>query len=287
MSIFMTADCFLCQLNRHLNHAKKLGDERQTARFAKALMKLYAEAPEDACAPYFSGRVNDLFQKFYDLDPDRYRQEKADSNAFVLSRLPQLRSRVEKAEDPIYTGLQLAIFGNYIDFGALQDAVSFEELDGLLLEAEEKPLDKACYQQLLHDLETGKNLVYLTDNAGEIGFDRVLAEQIHRRYPALEITFCVRGGPALNDATREDAALMEIPFPVIDNGTCIAGTLLDEIGEEAKMALETADLIIAKGQGNCESLHGCGLNIYFAFLVKCERFIDAFHQPKFTPILTK
>ena len=287
MSIFMTADCFLCQLNRHLNHAKKLGDEQQTARFAKALMKLYAEAPEDACAPYFSGRVNDLFQKFYGLDPDRYRQEKADSNAFVLARLPQLRSRVEKAADPIYTGLQLAIFGNYIDFGALQDAVSFEELDGLLLEAEEKELDRACYQQLLCDLEAGKSLVYLTDNAGEIGFDRVLAEQIQKRFPQLSITFCVRGGPALNDATREDAALMEIPFPVIDNGTCIAGTLLDEIGEDAKKALETADVIIAKGQGNCESLYGCGLNIYFAFLVKCDRFINAFHQPKFTPILTK
>ena len=287
MSIFMNSDCFLCQLNRHLNHAKKLGDERQTARFAKALMKLYAEAPEDACAPYFSGRVNDLFQKFYGLDPDRYRQEKADSNQFVLERLPQLRSRVEAAADPIYTGLQLAIFGNYIDFGALQDAVSFEELDRLLEQAEEKELDRTCYQQLLQDLENGKNLVYLTDNAGEIGFDRVLAEQIHRRYPALQITFCVRGGPALNDATREDAALMEIPFPVIDNGTCIAGTLLDEIGEEARQALYGADLILAKGQGNCESLYQSGLNIYFAFLVKCDRFINAFHQPKFTPILTK
>ena len=287
MSIFMTADCFLCQLNRHLNHAKKLGDDRQTARFAKALMKLYAEAPEDACAPYFSGRVNDLFQEFYGLDPDRYRREKADSNAFVLARLPQLRARVEQSADPVYTALQLAIFGNYIDFGALQDAVSFEELDGLLLEAEEKELDRDCYQAFLADLQKGGNLVYLTDNAGEIGFDRVLAEQIHRRFPQTEITFCVRGGPALNDATREDAALMEIPFPVIDNGTCIAGTLLDEIGAEAKQALQQADLIVAKGQGNCESLYGCGLNIYFAFLVKCERFMDAFHQPKFTPIFTK
>lgn len=287
MSIFMSADCFLCQLNRHLNHAKKLGDEKTTARFAKALMKLYAEAPEDACAPYFSSRVNDLFQTFYGLDPDRYREEKAESNRFVLARLPQIRSRVEQADDPVYAGLQMAILGNYIDFGALQDAVSFEELDALLDRAGDQQLDPDCYRQLLRDLEQGKNLLYLTDNAGEIGFDRVLAEQIHRRFPHLTITFCVRGGPALNDATREDAALMELPFPVIDNGTCIAGTLLDEIGDEARQALETADVILAKGQGNCESLYESGFNIYFAFLVKCDRFIQAFHQPKFTPILTK
>ena len=52
-------------------------------------------------------------------------------------------------------------------------------------------------------------------------------------------------------------------------------------------ALEEADVIIAKGQGNCETLYGCEWNVYFAFLVKCSRFIRMFNRPKFTPMLTK
>ena len=103
----------------------------------------------------------------------------------------------------------------------------------------------------------------------------------------MAITFCVRGAPALNDATREDAALVGIPFPVIDNGNRIAGTQIDLLGSEAKAALDSADVILAKGQGNIETMHGCGYNVYYAFLVKCPRFIEVFQKPKFTPMLLK
>ena len=101
----------------------------------------------------------------------------------------------------------------------------------------------------------------------------------------MNITFCVRGGPAQNDATREDAAAVGIPFPVIDNGNNIPGTELSALSPEAKAALDSADLIIAKGQGNAETLLGCGYNIFYAFLIKCPRFIDRFHKPKLTPML--
>ena len=145
-------------------------------------------------------------------------------------------------------------------------------------------LDKENYRQFCRDLEQGSSLLYLTDNAGEIGFDRICAEQIAKRYPHIAITFCVRGGPALNDATREDAAAVGIPFPVIDNGTCIPGTQLDLLGEDAKHALRSSHVILSKGQANVETLLGCGLNIYYAFLIKCQRFISLFGKEKLTPM---
>jgi uncharacterized protein with ATP-grasp and redox domains len=148
-------------------------------------------------------------------------------------------------------------------------------------------LDTDCYQSLCADFSAGKKLLYLTDNAGEIGFDRIFAEEIHKRYPHLEITFCVRGGYAMNDATREDARIMGIPFPVIDNGNTVAGTELSMLSDEAKHAVETADVIISKGQGNAETLLGSGYNIYYGFLVKCPLFIDRFQKPKLTPMLVK
>ena len=186
-----------------------------------------------------------------------------------------------------YAGLQFAVLGNYLDFGALQGQVSFEKLEKMLDQALEMPLDRDVFRKFCEELEQGKRLLYLTDNAGEIGFDRIFAEMLAKAFPHLQITFCVRGGPALNDATREDARAVGIPFPVIDNGNRIPGTQIDQLGEAARKALEEADVILAKGMANCETMLGCGHNVYYAFLVKCERFADIFKQPLMTPMLVR
>ena len=285
MSIGMDAQCYLCHLRRNVETARSLGDEETATAFAKALMELYLTMPSDAASPSVAPATNALFQKFYGLEPDRYRPEKEASNAFVLQRMDAIRQRVEHSEDPLFAGIQMAILGNYIDFSALQGEVSFEKLDALLNTAGEMELDMGIYQELCRRLSKARTLLYLTDNAGEIGFDRVLAEVMSTKYPDLSITFCVRGGPALNDATREDAAAVGIPFPVIDNGNTVPGTDLQLMGQEARDAFEAADVIFAKGQANVETLLGCGYPIFYAFLIKCPRFIDRFQKPKLTPML--
>ena len=285
MSIGMDSQCYLCHFRRNLEIAQSLGDEKTATAFARELMELYLSLPEDAASPTAAPKTNELFQKYYSLEPDRFRKEKALSNAFVLKRLNRIREMVTAAPDPVYAGLQMAILGNYIDFSALQGEVRFETLDTLLETAQTMELDANTYDALRQKLETGTNLLYLTDNAGEIGFDRVFAEVIAQTWPQLNITFCVRGGPALNDATREDAAAVGIPFPVIDNGNTVPGTDLTLISPEAKTALERADVIIAKGQANVETLLGCGYPIFYAFLIKCPRFIQRFQKPKLTPML--
>lgn len=287
MSVALDSGCMECHLRRNLETARGLGTEEQATAFAKALMKLYLSAPEGASTPWLAPHTAELFRKMYGLDADRFRAEKEASNRFVLSRLDQIRRRAQAAPDPVYAGLQFAILGNYLDFSALQGEVSFEELDELLAQAEKLPLDPVVYRALCADLARGGKLLYLTDNAGEIGFDRVLADEIHRAYPRLAITFCVRGGPAVNDATRADAAAVGISFPVIDNGNRIPGTQIDQLGAEARRALDGADVILSKGQGNVETLRGCGRNIYYAFLIKCARFERLFGKPIFTPMLVR
>jgi len=136
-------------------------------------------------------------------------------------------------------------------------------------------------------LAAGKRLLYLTDNAGEIAMDRLFAEEIQRNYPGLEITFCVRGGITINDATREDAEIVGIPFRVIDNGNLVSGTELSMLSTEAKEAMDSADVIISKGMANTETLYGCGYPIYYAFLVKCVHFEHVFQKPLMTPMLVK
>ena len=287
MSVTMDARCFACHLNRNVSAALKLGDEATATAFAKELMGLYLSAPQGASSPWLGPDTAALFSKYYGLPEDRYAKEKAFSNRFVLERMDALRQRVENQEDRLLAALKLAILGNYIDFAALQGQVDFDFLDSLLEKAMEIQLDGGVYEAFCREAASAKRLLYLTDNAGEIGFDRIFAEELHAAYPQLEITFCVRGGPAANDATRADAAEVGIPFPVIDNGNRIAGTELSLLGEDARQAMEQADIILSKGQGNAETLLGCGKNIYYAFLVKCPLFAERFQKPKFTPMFVK
>ena len=287
MSFAIDTQCLLCHLRRNLEVVKPLGTEEQAMAFAKDLMRLYLDAPDNVASPWFNPHTSDLMLKHYGLPIDRMKEEKELSNRFVIERMDLIRRKVESAADPVFAGLQFSILGNYLDFAALQGQVSFEKLEAMLDTAFDLELDKDAYTALCEDLQKGSRLLYLTDNAGEIGFDRIFAEEISKKYPHLDITFCVRGDIIINDATRADAEAVGIPFPVIDNGNRVPGTQIDMLGQEAQDALNTADVILAKGMANCETMYGCGYNVYYAFLVKCQRFVDRFQKPMLTPMLVK
>jgi uncharacterized protein with ATP-grasp and redox domains len=285
----LNSQCILCLLKRHEETALKHGDQEQATAFIRDLMRLLSEGPADMSAPFYTPAIAKLFSEHYGLSEDRFAEEKEASNRYALSRFDKLTNLVRTAADPLYAGLQAATLGNYIDFAALQEEVSVEKLDEMLELLHTIEVDKGAFEKLRADLETGKELLYLTDNAGEIVFDRVWLELIRDLFPNLAITVCVRGGPAQNDATITDAREIGMPFPVIDNGTCISGTVLEEASEALRAAIERADVVISKGQANVETLldTGHGYNIYYAFLVKCQRFIDRFGKEKLTPMLIR
>lgn len=287
MSLAVDSFCIQCYLRRNIDLVRPLGTEAKTTAFAKEIMKLYLSAPEGVSAPWFGPAVADLLRDMYGLPIDRFHDEKIASNEFILARMDSIRRKIAEAPDPILRGLQYAILGNYLDFSALQGNVSFDRLEKMLSEAEQMPLTGENFDVFCHDLQNGRKLLYLTDNAGEIGFDRLFAEAIQKKFPQLEITFCVRGDIAGNDATREDARVVGLPFPVIDNGNRVAGTQIDQLSPEALAALESADVILAKGMANTETMLGCGWNVYYAFLIKCPRFVHIFDKPMFTPMLIR
>ena len=261
MSITVDEGCLQCMLRRNRELVLTLGTEKQAEAFLGEFRKIYEDAPAGVSSPWFSPMLADLLQKHYGLPIDRFRPEKEASKRFVLERMDTIRSKVFASPDPV--------------------------LDDMLEEALEMELDKDVFSTFCRELEAGKRLLYLTDNAGEIGFDRVFAEAIAARYPHLQITFCVRGDIAQNDATEEDARAVGIPFPIIGNGNRVPGTQIDQLSAEAMQALETADVILAKGMANCETMRGCGYNVYYAFLVKCQRLVSRFGKPMFTPMLVK
>ena len=285
MSIAINTECLQCFLNRQLKTALTLGNESQAFAFFKELMAHCLTAPDGVGSAWLTPGAEALLQKHYGTPEDRFEKEKQASNAFALARMDQIDAMARQADDPVLAGLKLAILGNYLDFVALGNTVSFEKLEQMMHDALAMELDPECYGRLCSDLRKGGQLLYITDNCGEIVFDRVFAQIISETYPDVQITFCVRGGPAHNDATREDAREVGIPFPVIDNGCCLGGMELSLVGQEALDALQKADIVIAKGMGNTETMYGCGYNVYYAFLVKCQRFMTQFGKPMLTPML--
>ena len=173
MSIAIDSVCLECVISRNLKKVRALGTEEQAEVFLEEFRKIYEAAPRDVSSPWFSPVIADLLLKFYGVPLDRFREEKELSNRFVMERLDTIREKVFSAADPVLAGLQFAILGNYLDFAALQGQVSFEKLDAMLDKAFSLNLDKAVYDNLCQELQEGKKLLYLTDNAGEIGFDRI------------------------------------------------------------------------------------------------------------------
>ena len=280
----MNTLCIQCLLNKHLESARECGTEAQATAFCADLLKILQEALDSRNSAWAGAQISQLYAKHFGMGQDRFTEEKRISNEFVLGKMDAIRQRIQNQEDPVFAALQFAILGNYLDFSALKGQVSFEQLDQMLEDALHMQLDRTVYQRFLADLEKGKRLLYVTDNAGEIGFDRLLAEELRKRFPHLAITFCVRGLPAHNDATREDAAVVGLEFPMVDTGNNIGGVEFSLISPECQAAFDESDVILTKGMGNVETMYGCGYNIYYAFLVKCPRIIEFFGKEKFTPM---
>ena len=210
-------------------------------------------------------------------------------NKLMLDYFPYKENKVNTSENHLKMAIQYAMVGNYIDFGALEN-VNDIELKDKLDEAVNIQIDSNLLTDFHKEIVNANRLVYFTDNCGEIVTDRLLIATLRDINPDLYISVIVRGKPVLNDATLEDAKYVhmeDVAQKVIGNGTGMPGNVIGAISQEAMDEVENADLLISKGQGNFEGLSGCGLNIYYFFLCKCEMFMRRFGVEQFTGIMTK
>jgi uncharacterized protein with ATP-grasp and redox domains len=194
-----------------------------------------------------------------------------------------LEKLVKESADPFYTAVRLSIAGNVIDMGVnrnLSEDQITESIQGALSEPFHGDIEefrRAAFR--------AKSILYLADNAGEIVLDRLLIECL----PPGRVTVAVRGGPILNDATLEDARISGLCdiVEVIDNGSSAPGIILQDCSPAFRERFAEADLIIAKGQGNFETLDDIPANIFFLFKVKCQVIASAIGLDEGTQVLRK
>ena len=217
-----------------------------------------------------------------------YKEIKKRYNDLVLSMESSMRDKIENATDPLLESLAYARVGNYIDFGAM-NSVDENTFLSLFDEAGIHERDKTTVDSFVEQCAEAKSFLLITDNCGEIVLDKLFLEQLKKRFPSLEINVMVRGGEVLNDATEEDATYVGIDkiAKIISNGNSIAGTVYEMLPDQAKEILNRADVILAKGQGNYETLSKQGRHIFYSFLCKCDLFTNRFSVSKLTGIFVE
>ena len=273
--------CLACLINMQESQVRKFDDEEKKMDYMREILAFLSSCDPDLSAPALVKPLSRIYEKYWGKR-DSMEEVKQEFNDYLLSMEKELEAQIRNHPDPLEAALCYARTGNYIDYAAVKD-ITKEKLLELFESQGSAGLEKEMYRRFLDDLEHASSLVWLTDNCGEIVLDKIAMKILREQYTDVKVTAIVRGEPVVNDADMEAARYVGLDriVNVTGNGSGIAGTDLADISEEAEQLIRNADLIVSKGQGNFETIHGCGLNIYYLFLCKCEWFVQKFRAERF------
>jgi len=234
--------------------------DQQHAIMVRAL-EILQESSKGATPPEIGTRIHQIVREITGSD-DPYLKAKQKAREMATALLPKLRSLIALSGDPLDTAVRISIAGNIIDFGPNPDYDLWEVVERVL--SQDYEINDLIV--LREELKTAESILFLGDNAGESVFDRLLIEVIEK-----PVIYVVRGGPVLNDTTMEDALSvgMNEVAEIVDNGARVPGTILSLCSNEFQALFHSADLIIAKGMGNYETLSDVPAPIFFLLQVKC------------------
>jgi damage-control phosphatase, subfamily I len=258
-------DCVPCFLRQSLEAARNVTeDTRIHEQIVRDVLRMTAELDLNQPPPFVGQAIHRRLRELTGVK-DPYQAAKRRFNSLAMEALPELAELVRQAEDPLLAAATCSVAANAIDMG-IASAITEAEVRAALRGLPEAPVH-GDWEGFLEVAAKATDILYLADNAGEIAVDRLVIEALG----AERVTVAVRGAPVLNDATVADAheVGMDELVRVIDNGSDAPGTILDDCCSSFRKLFDQADLIIAKGQGNFESLSGTGTNIAFWFKVKC------------------
>lgn len=263
-------DCIPCIVRQTLDSVRLVAsDGAFHEQVLREVLRAASEMDLRQTPPEMAQRIHRRIREFVGQN-DPYRQIKDQFNRMALELYPTLQEWVEKSDNPIEVVVRLAIAGNVIDFG-VNSQLSEAEVRQSVMHSLSASLD-ADVDEFWRAVSNAQRILYLTDNAGEIVFDRLLIERMR---PG-KVTVGVRGFPVINDATMtdaEDTGMTELA-EVIENGSDAPGTILADCSESFVERFNEADLIIAKGQGNYETLSEVDKDIYFLLKAKCPVIAD-------------
>ncbi|HOJ02191.1 MAG TPA: ARMT1-like domain-containing protein [Anaerolineaceae bacterium] len=256
-------DCYPCLLRQVLDAVHYLElDEEITKVILNQSMHDLMTMEDDLTSSEMAAQIHQrVIQNGGGADP--YQNVKRLSLKKALEQCEYAKNLILQSNDPLETALKMCTAGNIIDFGPASDF----DLKTALDQALEMPFSHFDYKEFKSAVEHAERILFLADNAGETVFDRLLIEQINK-----PMDYVVKSAPIMNDALREDAQLTGFPdyVTIMENGTAIQGTVLSHCSEEFLKKYAMADLIIAKGMANFETLPNEGGRAFFLLKIKCK-----------------
>jgi hypothetical protein len=261
--------CPACLLNRVYAEAKMSTDDEEKIKLAvgEALKILAEEYPKGEINALIATKVHrKVYQVLEDEDP--YRGVKRRANQITLKHLAEIDRIVSESEDSFRAAAKAAIIANTFDYGVMGHEVNDTRFMDFFLEK----FKESLRIDDLHEIRKlcRGDVVYLTDNCGEIIVDTLFMREI--KEICKRLTVVVRGKPVISDATYEDAILAgidKIADEILTNGDGI-GIIDSELPDETRERLNNSDIIIAKGMANYECLSGWNGKIAFLLTAKCK-----------------
>ena len=258
-------DCIPCMVRQTLDAVRfATTDEQAHETILREVLETVARMDYCQTPPAMAQRIHRRIRELTG-QPDPYREAKEQLNVMAWDLIPAFEQRIGSDRDPLELAVRLAIAGNLMDLG-VKTHPNEAHIRSTIENCETEPFD-GDIAQFRRAIDEARSILYLTDNAGEIVFDRLLVE----RLPRDKVTVAVKGGPVINDATMRDAEAARLTdlVEVIDNGSDAPGTIVDDCSDTFRARFARADMVIAKGQGNYETLAGSASPIFFLLRVKC------------------
>jgi len=200
----------------------------------------------------------EMLLKVYKLinSADPYKEIKIKSNEMALELYSGLRDYLDRSPDRLREALKISVSGNVIDLGINRTF----DINASLEESLKNGFSRDDYHSFVRILDDVEDVVIVAEELSHLG---------------KRVTYIVKGGPILNDATQEDALQSGInkTARVITTGSNYLGAPLKKVSGEVINLLEKSRLIISKGQANFESLEDEALargRIFFLLKIKCE-----------------
>lgn len=253
----ITPTCVPCLLNRVIFEAGQSTDSQnvQTQVIKNACSMLGDLYDPTTCSADIATKVH---KKTYEIlkNPDPYKELKKQSNQIALSLIPMVKQRIIESSNPLKTAMLASIVGNTMDFGIKGASKNPGELREVFNQIFDEGFGFDETEKLLSMLNESRSVLYFTDNCGEIVFDKLVCQQLKKRFPNISIGLVVKGEPVLSDATLKDVKELsfdEVVDTVFTTGGYAVGVNLDLFSEELSNEIKKADVLLCKGMANYES----------------------------------
>jgi len=273
--------CISCILNRgYLQIQEATDDTALQFKTLSAILRFLAEEFKPTANPAYLGTKRDRLIRKITGNPDPYKQKKQLSNKKALEVVPLAKTIISKETSPelrFRKACLSAIVGNIMEFDIPDNPFNFTDLEKLIQQAE-KDLALDEIPQIFNKAKKAKQVLYLTDNAGEIAFDTLLVQELKNL--GAHVTVAVKDGPILNDATMEDAQIVgmdKIADKVMSTGSDAVGLFPEDCSDEFLNVYNSVDFVVAKGMGHAETLTELQLPVPHALLLRTKCCTVASH----------